>query len=276
MRILKVATPTVKMVRSLWPLGISLVISCGLAIDEHDRCKVGLTFSGLGPDLDGDYMANGPGAYVRHVGSGNLAEMNLGFTWTDPDHPQHTPYGCDFWTCSSDERKIAAGKWGIIGRTKMASERYKLLAVCEEGCPDFKPSCAEQFNQQNCTEGRAEDNCLHCPTWPNVWQSRMQWRSLISSLEGVLTKGQHNVTLEATCCKRKEQECDAANEDTCSGLIGLFHNNCPPNAGSLLHPQTKLQKDCCTVYRPPPLDLPGCGKAMVPTVCDHVRDLVVV
>jgi hypothetical protein len=39
--------------------------------------------------------------------------------------------------------------------------------------------------------------------------------------------------------------------------------------GSLLHPQSALQKACCETTRPPPLEVPVCGKKLVPDECAH-------
>jgi len=149
-----------------------------------------------------------------------------------------------------------------------------LLAVCQSGCPDFKPSCADIYNQENCTESHTEDGCLHCPIWPETWNSTMQWQ-ILTTPSGSPAQKPQNVTSNAYCCKRKPMECDTCNQGTCSGLIGLFHNNCPPNGGGFIHHQSKLQKDCC-VQHESITGFPVCECDMVKTECDHSQEEMVV
>jgi len=229
------------------------------------RCKVGLTFTGLG-DMDGDYMGNGNN-FVAH--SISYGELRLGFTWTDPDHPQRTPYGCDMYSCSAADQALARGKWGILGRTDISSMHYRLLAVCESGCPDLKPSCTDIFN-----EPPSEPNPLHCPIWPATWNSTMEWKTFSTTSN----RSQQLVSAHGVCCRRKPMECDACDQHTCTGLIGLLHNNCPPNQGSFLNPVSEFQKHCCEEYRPPPLELPSCGcsRSRFETKCDHGEEDVAV
>lgn len=220
----------------------------------------------MGPELSGDYM-NSASDYHRFA---NKMQYTLGFTWTDPDHPQHTRHGCDALSCSPEDRKLAAGKWGIIARTDLTRLQMTLFAVCEDGCPDLKPSCAHIYNQRNCTESHTADGCLHCPIWPAGWQSKMTWRILNSSA-GVPLEEPRSATADSYCCTRKPQECDACGGDTCTGLIGLFHNNCPPNNATFLHRQTKLQNDCCEIFKPPPLAIPHCACKEPPRECAHTH-----
>lgn len=137
------------------------------------------------------------------------------------------------------------GKWSITYRASTASSHHTVLAVCEDGCPDFKPSCADIFNQIGCTEGHTEDNCLHCPIWPAAWNSAMKW-NIVKTTSGSPSQSSQMVEANAFCCKRKPQECDACTHDTCSGLIGLLHDTCPPNEPSFWQGKlSKLQTDCC-------------------------------
>lgn len=234
---------------------------CAHGSAQDMRCKVGLSFSGLGGVLSGDYMGNGD-EFLR-VGGGNVEQLFLGFTWTDLDHPQHTTYGCDFKHCSESDKAIALGKWGIMGHNQSDQPfgSWHLRAVCESGCPDLKPSCNEIYNQP-----ASDPDPLHCPIWPADWDSTMEWR--IISVAGYT--GPERVTAHVFCCKRRPIECDACSDSqTCSGLIGISHNDCPPNKGSLFHRQSKLQADCCVQTRPPPFFNPRCICSQPPTECDH-------
>mmetsp|Transcript_11670 Transcript_11670/g.41688 ORF Transcript_11670/g.41688 Transcript_11670/m.41688 type:complete len:263 (-) Transcript_11670:111-899(-) len=225
------------------------------------RCKVGLSFSGLSPELTGDYIGNG-NSFYRFAGH---VEFDLGFTWKSPDRPQQAGWGCEFWDCSPEDKAVVAGKWAIASRTDFASVQMHVLAVCDEGCPDFKPSCGDIFNQPP-----DAPDLISCPIWPRAWQQPMKWR-ILNDTSG---KSPKPVVVATTgkCCKRKPMECDACSSSSCGNLIGLFYNNCPPNAGSFMHPQSKFQKDCCVVDRPPPLELPVCTCGSTETQCDHDQE----
>ena len=139
-------------------------------VNDSYRCRVGLTFSGLGAALSGDYMDGGGGAFFApdKVDRGVLF---LAFTWTDPNHTQHTPYGCDMYGCSAADKSRARGKWGVIAQVA-GSSTYSLLAVCDGGCPDWKPSCADIYNQP------PTESALHCPVWPATWNATQSWTVL--------------------------------------------------------------------------------------------------
>eukprot|EP00746_Dinoflagellata_sp_MGD_P103512 gnl/MRDRNA2_/MRDRNA2_428829_c0_seq1.p2 gnl/MRDRNA2_/MRDRNA2_428829_c0~~gnl/MRDRNA2_/MRDRNA2_428829_c0_seq1.p2 ORF type:complete len:114 (-),score=13.58 gnl/MRDRNA2_/MRDRNA2_428829_c0_seq1:24-365(-) len=78
-----------------------------------------------------------------------------------------------------------------------------------------------------------------------------------------------------SCCRRKPKECDACENDD-SGInvcANLMHppsyNHCPPRHGSLLHHQSKLQRECCTMDGPNPWQNPSCVRTPPgPEECD--------
>lgn len=59
-------------------------------VNDSYRCRIGLTFSGLGAALSGDYMDGGAGAFFAEDKL-DRGIVQLAFTWTDPNHTQHTP-----------------------------------------------------------------------------------------------------------------------------------------------------------------------------------------
>lgn len=241
--------------------------SAALASAEFNtsRCQVGLTFANLGPDLTGDYIWEG-NHFTHFPDFLPHFYFELGFTWKQPNRPQQAGWGCDFWDCTPEDMELATGKWAIATRIDIMDTKMKVLAVCEEGCPDFKPSCGDIYNQKS-----DDPDLIYCPIWPAAWNEPMKWR-IVKTHNGTLPQPVE-VTTDGQCCKRKPMECDACGASTCGGLIGLFHNNCPPNSGSLLHPVSQLQKDCCNIERPPPVELPVCVCNLPATQCDHSRDV---
>lgn len=230
-------------------------LRCGGRRNGKFALEAGLILDGL-EELSGDYLGS-TDSYYKSVTHGIL---QLAFTWTDPDHPQHTPYGCDLLDCPAEERSEARGKWGIIATTDGGMQN-RLLAICDRGCPDWKPSCADIYN-----EPPTEPDPLHCPVWPAEWKQAMHWR-IINTTDGNTTV--RSLTASASCCHRKAQLCDSCGYDKCSGLAGLLHNNCPPSKGSFFHPQSDYQRSCCQTYRPPPLEQPTCGCVDPVSECDH-------
>ena len=235
------------------------------------RCKVGLTFQGLGIELDGDYMS-----YQRDSRSFSAAKnssVRLAYTYTMPDlnRSRYGPagFGCDDFGgwgppggCSRADAEMTRNRWAffdIPGRVSQTPAR--VLAVCEEGCPDWTPDCKDLF-----TAGGAAPPSqppYDCPLWPEAWPKKQRWRVLGAD-------GPTNATATMTCCERKPQHCDSCdNGQTCASLIGLLHNNCPPKQGSVLHPQSPFQQECCRTAESPPLDLPYCICKPTPTVCQH-------
>ena len=112
---------------------------------DAGRCQVGLTFTGLPDSFGGDYLWGGPDGYYRD-GPGRTY---LSYTYSDP-HCNHTAYGCagygcDFYGCSASDAKMAKGKWAIISGDMSA----KVVATCEEGCPDWITDCKDLYNVQD-------------------------------------------------------------------------------------------------------------------------------
>mmetsp|Transcript_37264 Transcript_37264/g.115996 ORF Transcript_37264/g.115996 Transcript_37264/m.115996 type:complete len:257 (+) Transcript_37264:88-858(+) len=248
-------------------LALGMAAAAAPAFNFTGRCKVGLTFSGLGPELSGDFIGDG-NAFGRFTDSPK-AEYSLGFTWKNPERPGQGGWGCEFWPCSAEDKALAAGKWAIAARTDFARADMRVLAVCEEGCPDFKPSCGALFNQPP-----DAPDLIYCPIWPQAWSKPMKWK-IVASETGKVPEPTV-VASTGSCCRRKPMECDACHKGTCEGLIGLLHNNCPPNNGSILHWQSKLQSHCCEISRPPPIELPVCGCKIVETECDHSEESLLV
>eukprot|EP01045_Picozoa_sp_COSAG04_P034209 COSAG04_NODE_7391_length_1136_cov_0.945998_1_plen_247_part_00 len=228
-------------------LAVPLGAAAAYPANDSARCKVGLTLGGLGAALDGDYMAGGAGEYFAPART-DKGMLYLAFSWTDPNHTQHTPYGCDLYGCSAADRARASGRWGIISQTA-GSSRYSLLAVCDAGCPDWKPSCADVFNQP------PTESALHCPTWPRNWTRSSRWSLLNASAGG----GERSVAASSYCCARKANPCDRCGADTCSGLTGLLRDHCPPKPPSPRHPLTPLQRACCEHVSNPVLPFNGCS-----------------
>jgi len=239
------------------------LLGVATAQTDLDRCMVGMTFSGLSANLDAADFMDGGSEYQALLDDGIL--LFLSYTWTDPDYlgGGAARYGCDRYSCSDEDRALASNKWAIIQRTNY-NFAASVLAVCDEGCPDFKPTCEDIYNQA----ARPEEERSHCPIWlANYSGSPMTWR-VLQAASGDSWTTATGVTMN--CCERKAQECDACSTDsTCSSLIGLTHNNCPPNEGSWLHPQSDLQKHCCEEHIVAPWDTHACMCKSPEDACDR-------
>ena len=241
---------------------------------DNARCKVGLTLSDLDETLDGDYMTVGGRAAYGPEPS-NTTNLRLAYTAELPyNHSEAggNSYGCyqfGGWGkpggCSEADIALTSHKWAIFEvPNSISSAPAKVRALCETGCPQWTPDCLDLFTAGG--EPTPGASPYPCPLWPKEWHEQQTWRVLGPT--GATTK---NVTINSVCCERKAQFCDACQQETCSGLKGLFHDNCPPNKGSLLHPQSKLQSSCCKHFAHPPLDQVtcGCDGSKTPTVCQH-------
>lgn len=140
------------------------------------------------------------------------------------------------------------------------SDHGSLVAVCDDGCPDWKPSCADIYNQP------PTESALHCPVWPQEWNAMQRW-TVLNATDG---KGDRNATASSYCCKRKADECDkCVRDETCHGLTGIFSDHCPPKPPPKFHPITPLQEACCQHVSNPVLPFNECSCKVPPTVCDH-------
>lgn len=246
------------------------IASCSYPPSADGRCKVGLTFQGLGAQLDGDYMTHV--STSRSFQQATNSSLKLAYTYTMPDlnHSAYGPdgFGCDHFGgwgppggCSKADAEMTRNRWALFEIPGSPGETpAKVVAVCEEGCPSWTPDCKDLF-----TVGTAPPSQppYDCPLWPARWPEKQRWRVLGA-------EGATNVTATMSCCERKPQHCDPCDSgETCSSLIGLLHNNCPPEKGALLHPQTPFQQDCCRTIESPPLDSKSCVCQPTSTVCQH-------
>lgn len=257
-------------------LSVSVFLSLGLArvlpssiLDlleypptDEGRCKVGISFEGLEAAIGEhqDFMSSGGASYYNPDSPKGFL-YHLAFTWTDPDcnHDRYgcSGFGCDHFECSEEQKQLANGKWAVIGDGGW--DDVEVLAICEEGCPDWKGDCKHQYHVKSGPP-------LNCPMWPADWSSNQVWR-VLKPLHGGAPKTVSQVS--STCCKRQPQQCDACAKDTCSDLISLLYNACPPNGASIFHGQTELQKACCKEYHSSLVPYPVCGCDHVPTRCAH-------
>lgn len=253
------------------------VDAMGTYPDSDDgRCKVGLTFTGLG-QLDGDYMGferAGRSYYRDGFEAGHILQLAYTYSMPNLNHSFYggNSFGCDEFKgwgppggCSKADTAMTRNKWAFFSTpTPIDSAPAKVLAVCEEGCPHWTPDCKDLWTAGG--KPPPSDPPYLCPLWPEKWPEKQTWRIL----SGNGTTKNTTVSATVACCERQPQECDACDShQTCSGLTGLFHNSCPPEKGSVIFPQTKLQKDCCQTVTYPPLDQKECVCTGSPTVCKH-------
>merc|ERR1711934_125584 len=243
--------------------------------DDGLRCKVGLSLGGFDDTLDGDYMM-----FLKASRSGlgpkpsNTTNLRLAYTtelYYNQSEAGGNSYGCyEFggWGkpggCSKADIELTKQKWAIFEvPNRISSAPAKVRAVCETGCPQWTPNCIDLFTVGEPKPGASP---YPCPLWPETWHEETTWRILDKT--GGTTK---NVTITPRCCLRKTQYCDACMPNTCPSLKGLLHDNCPPNKGSVFHPQSKLQATCCKHFSHEPLGQVtcGCDGSKVPTVCVH-------
>jgi len=224
---------TVVVIRTLLLVGV-----CSTIVDAaNTTCGVGVTVAGLGEPFDGDYMTGGLLYLYKRDG---LKETLL----TKFDHVEDNAY------LSPADAQATLGKWILMSSSNSVPAcgsgwgltPCELYAVCESGCPNMT--------------GHMESGLWRTALWPQAGAYQMNWR---------LTNGTQISAVSAGCCKRMQHECDACGASTCTGLLNLF--DCPAKGiHGRLNP---IQRDCCNIQHPPPLELPVCTCKALPTQCDH-------
>ena len=253
--------------------GVALCSPDAYPATDDGRCKVGLTFLGLGDALDGDFMTFG--FAPRFFGSANHSDLLLAYTWTMPNLNRSRyggdSFGCDEFggwgpqgACSDADAALTRGKWALFNMPGgIGKVKPKALAVCEEGCPHWTPDCKDLFSVGKPAPGTPP---YLCPLWPEVWRQPMAWRVLGDGSAG---SEERNATATTGCCQRAEQHCDPCGDGTCRPLIGFLSNNCPGAKGHP-KPKTQLQKDCChEIAGPGPWGSLECVCKPTPTLCKH-------
>jgi len=207
---------------------------------DTGRCKVGLTFSGLGAACGPacgnatallDFMDGGAGSFFVNAAPTNGTLVTLAFTWHDPNC-NHTDqdcagFGCELLGCSAADNATAFGKWALI-TTVDGDAHPRVAAVCERGCPAWHPRCNDMYNDPSTT-----DASILCPLWPAAGFAAAQtWRRPNST---------STVAASCYCCARKKFPCGAC----------------------------KAPTPCCQATHSPVLPFRGCACKRAAPQCQH-------